>query len=289
MTDLCAEADEYLVLVAPFIKEPSLRDLLGNVREEVSVTVVTRWEIGEIIQGVSDIQVWEALRDRPRSRLLLYPRLHAKVYTNEKRALVGSANLTRAALAGPQWGNLELLTPVALEKPDVREVLATALAGEVVNETLYQSYCAALAALPPPSLAPAPSPKWIPRFRRPDHLFRIYSATPEEREVKWPQELVQIALSDIASLGVPAGLGRESFNAIVSISLRHQAVIVDLRAFVLAHGSVRFGQVRDWLSARVEREHADALTQTLYRWIKFYLADSFQYERPGHSELLSCM
>ena len=69
-----------MLLVAPFIKVGAFQRLLASIADEVSIHCITRWRPEEIAAGVSDLEIWPILRDRPHSRLWLRPDLHAKFY-----------------------------------------------------------------------------------------------------------------------------------------------------------------------------------------------------------------
>jgi hypothetical protein len=71
LSDLCRAARRDLLLVAPFIKVGALRRILDVVPQTIPVTCVTRWRPEEIAAGVSDLEVWPLLNDRPRSSMWL--------------------------------------------------------------------------------------------------------------------------------------------------------------------------------------------------------------------------
>lgn len=140
LIDLVSHAEREVVLVAPFIKQPTLRRILNSVPQNVTMTCVTRWEPLEILAGVSDIEVWELLRTRPQASLHLRMSLHAKYYRSDQCVLVGSANLTDAALGWSQRANLELLIPISADEEDIvefeRELMNSSV---VVDQSLYDA------------------------------------------------------------------------------------------------------------------------------------------------------
>src|ERR1022692_3406709 len=109
---LCSSAHNDLLLIAPFIKYAVLARLFGGTQPSVHVQVVTRWLPQDIKAGVSDLEVWDVVKGRTRTRLWLRQDLHAKYYRADDRCLVGSANLTGSALGLSAAPNLELLVPV---------------------------------------------------------------------------------------------------------------------------------------------------------------------------------
>ncbi len=121
-----------MLLVALFIKVGAFQWLLASVADTVSISCVTRWRPEEIAAGVSDLEIWPLLRDRPHSSLWLRPDLHARYYRVDSLCLVGSANLTGTALGWMSHANLELL--VALPAQDA--AIMQAFEAEVFRECL---------------------------------------------------------------------------------------------------------------------------------------------------------
>src|SRR5579862_8242725 len=109
LENLCSSAHDELLLVAPFIKYTVLARLVDLTKPSVSVQIVTRWLPQDIKAGVTDIEVWDIVKVRRRTRLRLRQDLHAKYYRADDRCLIGSANLTLAALGLSAAPNLELL------------------------------------------------------------------------------------------------------------------------------------------------------------------------------------
>jgi hypothetical protein len=104
------QARERLTLVAPFIKRKALERLTSGVSASVKLTVLTRWSVDEICAGASDLDVFDFVRDRPSSRMLLHPRLHAKVLlVDDTAAVIGSANITDTALGFTEQPNAEVM------------------------------------------------------------------------------------------------------------------------------------------------------------------------------------
>src|SRR4051812_7869721 len=108
-------ADGLVILAAPFMKGHALERVLERVPTASDLVCVTRWRLEELAAGVSDLEVWPLLIRRGRSRLLLRHELHAKYYRAGPRCLVGSANLTGAALGWSAKANLELLIELGAE------------------------------------------------------------------------------------------------------------------------------------------------------------------------------
>lgn len=103
-------------MVSPFIKEGVLRKLFQALPITPEVTVVTRWIPEEVARGVCDLEIFNLVKQRPKTRLFLHPCLHAKYYRFDSRCLVGSANLTDKALGWVPVPNIELLLEMSSEE-----------------------------------------------------------------------------------------------------------------------------------------------------------------------------
>ena len=85
-----------LRIICPFIKVGALDSLLS--RQPDNVQVITRFNLADFAEGVSDIAVLRKLLDI-NARVRGVRNLHAKLYVfGASRAVITSANLTDAAL-----------------------------------------------------------------------------------------------------------------------------------------------------------------------------------------------
>ena len=120
---LIESAKSEVLLCAPFIKERVFTTLLNVIPASVSVRVVTRWKAAEVATGLSDLAVFDVANERPRTEVCLLNALHAKLYMADDKCLVGSANLTAAALGWRPRSNLEVLVSAKRSDPDVSVLL----------------------------------------------------------------------------------------------------------------------------------------------------------------------
>lgn len=85
-----------LHIVCPFIKSGAARRMLGQVRPQ-TLKVVTRFNLGDFAEGVSDLSALEFLL-KSGARIRGIKNLHTKLYVvGESRAILTSANLTDKA------------------------------------------------------------------------------------------------------------------------------------------------------------------------------------------------
>lgn len=243
--DLCRQASGEVLVAAPFVKVHALARLLDALPGAVSgFTCVTRWFADEVASGVSDLEVFELLAERPRSRLLLLPTLHAKIFRFGDRCLVGSANITGRALGWTSPPNLELLAEVPSDHPDVTTFLktlreaaspATAAFMDEVAEAARQLTARGPVSAPPDAAEDpaAPAPRtWLPRCSRPDQLWSVYS----DADDKWMlvRSNIQAAEADLKALGVPQGLSRGMFMQHVAARIRAMPLVAEIHEMAAA-------------------------------------------------------
>jgi hypothetical protein len=293
-----------IILVAPFVKARTLSRLLDRVSENVVVRCVTRWRPEEIIAGVSDLEIWPLLRDRPEASLWLRPDLHAKYYRADDVCLIGSANITDTALGWASQANFELLVSLPLDYANLDLFEATLFSRSIqVDESLYQQMMAVVQLLYE-SQEQSPITKhdnpavhdahalnltfiddhWLPSLRQPADLYIAYAG-------RWDELTTaarHFAAMDIQALAIPTGLSRKVFNVYIGILLLQKPLIREIDAFLAE--ARRFGEVRDFISVliQVDDEELDPSRawQTVMRWLLYFLPKRYTRIPSRHSEVL---
>lgn len=303
LSQICSFAERELWLVAPFIKLAVISQLLDKVKSSVVVKCVTRWRPEEIAAGVSDLEVWSLLRDRPRSSLWLRNDLHAKYYRADHQCLVGSANLTQTALGWSTHPNLELLIPVSADNP-ILQLFEQGLNYKSiqVDDNLYEQMKSTVEKFrhSHPDLAwtypdqglnlstdevsrPLDLGKWIPTLRTPDNLFLAYSGQKDRlTAASW-----ESAQRDLMALDVPTYLTKATFNTYVGSLLLQMPIIQCLDE--LLRTPQRFGSVAKLLEdlpcADNPEFDANRAWQTLMRWLRYFLPNRYGLSVPNYSEV----
>ena len=296
LEELCRTGGTEVLWVAPFIKVGALVRLLEAVPPDVALRCVTRWRPDEIAAGVCDLAIWPVLRERE-ARLWLCPHLHAKYFRADERCLIGSANLTGAALGWSHAPNLELLVELPAAHSTLQAFEATLWESvTLVDDGIYEAMQAAVAALPkvgaPPvsqstpefDHTPVPSlTVWLPQTRHPEDLFHAYAGQNESLS----STTRETAERDLTWLQVPPNLSREAFDAYVGTLLLQAPVVRRVDEFVAT--SQRFGAVRDFLKtlrcAAAPEFDADRAWQTLMRWLLHFLPHRYALSVPNYSEV----
>jgi hypothetical protein len=304
---LCAQAQNEVVLVAPFIKVQAFARLLSQISDEAEVRCVTRWRPEEIIAGISDIEVWTLLIDRPHTSLWLQPDLHAKYYRADQQCLIGSANITATALGWHTPANLELLVPLSSDYGHLSAFETELFAGAIqVNQALFEQMqktvqlfkeqypdnqpgepCELISEEPDAGtsdLAIAHE-TWLPSLRNPEDLYLAYCGRAEDLTLASREA----AFLDLQALSVPTNLSRQAFQAYIGLLLLQKPIIHQVDSFL--ETPQRFGAVAGLLSSLPCRQNsdfdADRAWQTLMRWLRYYLPERYTLSVPRHSEVFS--
>lgn len=293
LSTLCRGAEDRLLLVAPYIKAAALSRLLDETPANVAVEVVTRWRPDEVAAGVSDLDVLDIVTARAGGRVLLCPHLHAKYYRTGSRALLGSANLTGAALGWSTSPNLELLVAVdpasdALQAFEAELQSASLQADSVIQKAVREAADVIKALLPPrPDWAEMAQTAftpgfWLPTCPRPDLLARVYNDSIGDHMLS---NALRHARSDIAYINPPAGLSIPAFNAFVAAVLRQVRWIRELDRMT-AQGLTDQSAIE--IIERGLPEHHDFSAEDLWGVTKDWLIHFFpgEYERVPAGEML---
>ena len=127
LEELIKEAESHIILISPFIKlHPQIRDLLKSKKEDPNILV-------SIVFGKNEDDITESLhkadfeffKEFANIEIRYNPRLHAKYYANENKAILSSMNLHEYS----QNNNIEF--GVVVDKQGV-----LALKGRLLNDVL---------------------------------------------------------------------------------------------------------------------------------------------------------
>ncbi len=239
--------------------------------------------------GVSDLEVWNLIKERPNSHLSLISNLHAKYYRIDDSCFVGSANLTKAALAWSAMSNLEFLVEISTQNDDAKAFEACLLENCIkVDQNLYEEIAQKLENikdwLPPflildeggstfreshQNIHNVPIlDKWILSLRNPEDLYLAYSGQVD----KLTTISREFALCDLDAFIIHKGLPRPIFETNIAIQLLEKPIIRSLDSyFETPH---RFGEVTNFLQSKLgETEDIDRVWQTIMRWLRYFFPD----------------
>lgn len=273
-------ATQNVLICAPFIKAGVLTRLLQAIPSPVPVRVVTRWLPAEIAVGVSDLKVFDVVAARKGTRLELLDRLHAKIYVADRVALVGSANLTGAALGWSDKPNLELLTTLVVTDEAIRQFLdqlAEARAATIEERDRIHNLAAELGVpelnMVSDTATTEPAVLWLPRLAAPARLFQAYM--PQTRD-RLATSVLDAALSDIDALGIPARMPEPAFRQAVADEFERMPAVQRLLA--AAANDLRDADGADIIRQMPVARDLDAEQQWLIvrEWMTSFLGDRYE-------------
>lgn len=289
LLELAQTSRREFVMCAPFAKEAIVERVLSAVPADVDLVLYTRWRPEEVAAGVTDTGVLGLLQARG-GKVFLHDQLHAKYYRNETGVLLGSANLTAAALGWSPRPNLELLTRSDENRISALERQLSSESSEATKELADEvDRVAALLPKREPGTAlcdrapcPVPGGLWIPQLRLPSDLYVAYSDGIDALT----ERSGTAAAIDLAFLDLPAGLAKEPFEAVVGHRILSQPLFQKIDRFLLQPR--RFGEVRRRIEELVnlERPQAELVWQIIMRWIFEFQPHRYSYEVHRHSEVV---
>lgn len=295
-----AAAGREVLLVAPFIKQPTLKRVADSIAPDVALICVTRWDPTEILAGVSDLGVWDVITARRAATLRVRVGLHAKLYRADQQCLIGSANLTNKALGWSRQPNLELLIPVDASA-EIQQFEQDLMASSVtVGLDLYIGMKKAVEALRaagavPPStevLAEAIDLRdgadtdllhWLPSCRSPDRLFDAYQG----RDDRMLTSAFADGQRDLAMLNVPAGLGRSAFIAYVATVIEQLPIFrqIDTHVSMPRNRQEMANYLVEIAGAGVLDGPADEAWDTVKLWLLTFFPDRYRTRPPAGAEV----
>ena len=290
VAELFASAEREVIIVAPFIRSAALARLLEAVPEGVRTKIVTRWRPLDILAGASDLGVYDIAEAQGISLLLRYD-LHAKLFVADERCLVGSANVTAAALGWREPRNLELLAAVSRQTAEVREFEATIIATSVPATAAERDQLIDLVARlrdrlgvqkevlaesedNSPSLIP---PTWVPRASNPEDMYAVYRRDFDEVSRTGLPALQK----DLSFLGLAPGMTEEEFNASVAFAIAQAPVVEGALLLIDTTGDVAEPEFVDLLrhvdaEADLPAGSAADLLVVLQRWLSYFMPDGYE-------------
>jgi hypothetical protein len=295
-----------VILASPFIKFNTFKRFFDAISSNVPVLIYTRWRVEEIAQGVSDIRIWELVKERSNAKIFLIQNLHSKYYRFDDAAFTGSANITDAGLTWSASSNLETLIDIQNNKSGLKSFEAVLISkGLQVTDSIYESTLKSVEAyklhskewFTPPIenivadgfvtaqdlneadlFSKKNSNFWIPVTRSPEVLYQVYAGNLDGVS----KDVLVGAYLDLSHLEVPQNLNKKSFWYSVVARLELEPLIIMLDEFLSE--SRRFGEVRDFLSMHDSGDPSYSW-QTIMRWLLFFMPKKYSAKVANYSEI----
>lgn len=255
-------------IIAPFITKAGFLPLVDALAPGGRIDVVTRWDPLEIVAGVSDPMIIDNVIATG-GTLRLLPRLHAKVYLTDTKALVGSANPTGPGLGFTNPANIEIVVPTEVNNPALVRLIEVV---EAVASIADRDYAVQLVnyaeSLPKSAAGAAPdiasgAAYWIPTTMVPSRVLELYLGGMERYDYR----------ADLDVICAPPELTADAFRAYVGLILQ-QGLIG--RIFRECEGMLQWHGVehmrRLLINAGIEiSDEPMMLWNRLLNWFKYYL------------------
>jgi len=129
-----------IIIISAYIKNQGLLWLKNFVNKDTRVTVICRWSENDLLQGSSDLEIYEFCKENNWNFKILN-NLHAKVIClDRKKLFIGSQNLTSRGLSLFNSFNEEIgvLTNVTNEELDVMDKIDNN--SIEINDEIYEMY-----------------------------------------------------------------------------------------------------------------------------------------------------
>lgn len=226
----------------------------------------------EVAQGISDVQVFDALAERGNATVSLVDNLHAKMYIAGTRCLVGSANLTLAGLGERgEHSNIEVLVETDTQDLGIVSTLdQIALVERIATREIAES--ARLLAESLSGMVTLQNQRtlpWFPGSRTPEQAFRVYSI-PQTGFVSMAERILRrdVALSDIQP-----GLDDSQFRD----AIRELLYTIPIAQRILDSADDTFLTVADaypGLQGMIEDQFsAEDLWQSFVKWMAWFFPE----------------
>jgi len=284
LVDLVDDAQDEVVIVAPFIKAPVFAKLVAAIPSAVPmIECVTRWSIADVAAGVTDPEIIEMVASDERLAIHLCHMLHAKIFICDGRALIGSANITARATGRVVPANIEILVEVPASHPMVVETM------EIIRScrmpatpelalSIRQQAGALLAnSTFPRRLLGEAECDWTPITRSPERLFPIYTGQSHD----YPNAVLSGVIEDLTALDVQLGLDLQGFRAAVR---EHLHLIPEVEA-LLDRGTITAPDLERMLKKRLHfsDDQARNAAENLASWLGYF--DDYMVTPAGYWEI----
>lgn len=280
-----ASARKSVLIVAPFLKFKASARLLEVIPDSVETKIITRWRPADIVAGASDLSVFDLAKQK---QIPLYLRqdLHAKLFASDDECLVGSANVTSAALGWSRTSNLELLTPISRVSSRIKEFERELMAGCVratqAKHDLLMQLVQRINTLqdihtknwgPENDIHQLPS-NWIPQSGTPEDLYSVYCGN-----VDFSRPLLKVMQLELSQMGLIEGLDDEGFRDWVASAIQQTPLVDSVIDHIETHGELTETELQRIISevaSGAETQNTAEVLEILKRWLTFFLPAQYQ-------------
>ena len=295
-----AGGDHLFWIVAPFVKLDALERLFEATRPAPGLKLICRWRPGDLIAGVSDLEVFDYLKSNG-CELYVNQQIHLKLFAFDSNVAIStSANVTLRGLGyvALDVANIEVGSEVKLSSEDWINLYRVIRGSRLITAELYARYREYVEANPKP-----PEVAAVPDLLGPTKMFSLASLpatdSPEALEQFYfsptafgqRAEAVRRAYQDLATFEIPSGLTHAEFAEVLGDAFRRSAFVVEFVDYLRAERSLRFGAVNAWIHEHCEdvplpyRWEIKSTTHAFYNWLAHFIPE-VTWDRPHHSQVI---
>lgn len=302
--DFITRSEEVSVFSA-YIRTEQLKEL--NQENKIN-RIVVRWEIRDLHQGASDLELYQYCKD---NKIALYrnTRIHLKcIRNNRDEIFLGSANVTgrgigeRANMFNFELNSLNQTTDFS----DVLYLDKIVSKSEYVTEELFQEIKKKVESLEDFNKQEEEYQKVDIMTERKESDYFLISELPMFKDVKKLYQAAQdidglspldkqCVSHDLATYDVSISKSEEEFYSELKQVFNNHKFIVKLKARIKEdrRSSLNYGGVVRWITENTTTVPTpiswelkeQQVVNILYEWICFFDSD-FVVERPRHSEVI---
>ena len=284
---MCGAAAESVVLASPYISIDVFMQILNRVRDDVHVTVVTKWKAVDIANGFNDLKVASVLEERGNSELRLLIDLHAKYYRADCDVILGSGNLTYSGLNANKSGNTEIMVQVDSSFSGVADFENTlrrksvlprpGLLAEIQEQVEFLCQNKIIQA-PAKDFSRdqifASNQDWLPFCQTPDALFEIYQENTTEIAV----EVVDSGRNDLIFFEPPGQMDKRRFEAFLRTGVSQSSLFCQALEIINSEKSIDDARGMEIIRTLNPSMSDDDIYQSWFaarRWLAYFFPKQF--------------
>lgn len=261
--------------------------------------MIVRWTPADILAGVSDLEIYEDLRELS-IPLYRHPGIHLKMLVFDSNwAFHSSGNITESGLGLAKNSNIEVGAQIRLVAEDWLQIQKLMSQTVRIDDSLYKQFSDYRDAnliseipLPPLELAFPQDQDFsrlsLPACDSPQQFVELYLAPSTDQDL---EDHLPPLIHDLALYDLEFGCGEAEILTQLRQNFRAHPFVVAIADFIRVNGSLRFGAINGWITDHCSdkptpyRWELKEATHRLYNWLAHYY-DEITWDRPRHAQVI---
>ena len=285
-----------ILWISPFIQSDAIERLL-EANSHSGLQVITRWNAQDLISGVSNIEVYNTLKELG-VPLYINPSIHVKLLVFEKdEAFLSTGNITKKGMGLGSKTNIEAGCDCILSNEDWHRIQQLLDESIRVDDVIYEQAVVYIEnnrdkrpPLPDLNFKSAGGTKEfsrtsLPSTQTPELLWEFYDRG-KFVESKAPY------VHDLQLYGITnQGLNQNQFFEILGLEFRNHPFVSAIVSHIREHRELRFGAVNAWITQKCSdkpvpfRWELKPATNTLYNWLQYFV-NEISWDVPGKRSMI---